>query len=569
MLRCSYLLSLLILLPLIVPGSAVGAQQQGDRITAPYKAGTVRITARFADGDSKEGFGFIVGERNRDLFLVTANHVIEKKPDRATSIEVRFAAAPDEPYKARWLQSKGHLDLALLKTDKPDFAVLWQQATWCNRFQRGDKVWFIGRDRDWFVPLDREAGELYASEPDIDDRLRFAISSVKPGTSGAPLIHANGIVGMITQDRVNDARAVAVNKIRRFVAGRGYPWQLRRCGEKPAAITTADTALLTAPDKIPLRVKTNPKDARVRILNIGPRYREGIELKHGRYRIEVTKAGYKKHLSWFDLTADNRVYAVELEPVPASVPPTPIKTAGTFFRDKLKEGGEGPRMVRVPKGCFRMGDTQGGGENYEQPVHQVCLEAFAVGVTEVTFDEYDRFAVATGRSKPGDEGWGRGTRPVINVSWNEALAYTAWLSEQTGEAYRLSTEAQWEYAARAGTETKYWWGNKIGRNRANCDGCGSQWDAKQTAPVASFEPNPFGLHDTAGNVFEWACSEYEEKYNGREQRCVDKNDAKTPVLRGGSWYTNPWYLRAAYRLWSWPVNWNPNLGFRVVRLARN
>ncbi len=566
--RCSYLLSLLILLSLIVPGSAVRAQQQGDLVTENYKAGTVRVTARFADDDSKEGFGFIVGERNRDLFLVTANHVIEKKPDRATTIEVRFAAAPDEPYLARWLQSKGHLDLALLKIDKPEFAVSWQQATWCTRFQRGDKVWFIGRDSDWFVPLDREAGELYASEPDEDDRLQFAISSVKPGTSGAPLIHANGIVGMISRDRVNDARAVAVNKIRRFVAQRGYPWQLRRCGEKPAAIPTADTPPLTTPGNIPFRVKTSPGGARVRILNIGPKYRDGIELKSGSYRIEVTKMGYKKHLSWFNLAADSRVYAVELESVSAA-PPTPIKKAGTIFRDKLKEGGEGPRMVRVPKGCFRMGDIQGGGDFNEQPVHHVCLDAFAVGVTEVTFDEYDRFAAATGRSKPDDENWGRGTRPVIHVSWNDALAYTAWLSEQTGQSYRLPTEAQWEYAARAGTETKYWWGNKIGLNRANCYSCGSLWDGKQTAPVSSFEPNPFGLHDTAGNVWEWTCSKYAEKHNGSERRCIKKNVVKTPVLRGGSWYYGPRILRAAYRYGYRLDGRSGDLGFRVVRLARN
>ena len=180
--------------------------------------------------------------------------------------------------------------------------------------------------------------------------------------------------------------------------------------------------------------------------------------------------------------ADGALFAVTADPVPASV-------AGSgqpeTFRDRLDDGGEGPLMVRVPKGCFRMGDIQGGGGEDEQPVHEVCLEGFAIGVHEATFADYDRFAAATGRDKPDDEGWGRGERPVINVSWRDANAYAEWLSAQTGEQYRLPTEAEWEYAARAGRETRYWWGNEIGRNRANCDGCGSRWDNDRTAPAGS------------------------------------------------------------------------------------
>jgi formylglycine-generating enzyme required for sulfatase activity len=121
----------------------------------------------------------------------------------------------------------------------------------------------------------------------------------------------------------------------------------------------------------------------------------------------------------------------------------------------------------------------------------------------VTFEEYAKFATAVGRKLPEGEGWGTGNRPVINVSWKDAVAYAEWLSEQTGKRYRLPSEAEWEYAAGAGTETKYWWGNEVGINRANCDGCGSQWDNKQTAPVGSFDANPLGLYDTAGKVFEW------------------------------------------------------------------
>ena len=221
-------------------------------------------------------------------------------------------------------------------------------------------------------------------------------------------------------------------------------------------------------------------------------------------------------------------------------PPPPIDNrfvAGKVFRDRLKDGSDGPEMVRIPAGTFRMGDIQGGGDSDEQPVHSVSVKRFAMGRYEITFAEYDRFAKATGQTLPDDEGWGRGNRPVINVSWDDVTAYAEWLSEQTGQHYRLPTEAEWEYAARAGTKTKYWWGNDLGKNRAACYGCGAKWglDAKRmTAPVGSFAANPFGLYDTAGNVWEWTCSEYEDRYNGKEMRC--SNDGGLFVLRGGSWY---------------------------------
>jgi formylglycine-generating enzyme required for sulfatase activity len=241
---------------------------------------------------------------------------------------------------------------------------------------------------------------------------------------------------------------------------------------------------------------------------------------------------------------------------------------GKPFRDPLKDGGEGPLMVQVPKGCFRMGDLQGGGAHDEQPVHDVCLDSFAVGVHEITVDDYDRFAEATKREQPPDQEWGRGDRPVINVSWLDANAYADWLSDQTGQTYRLPTEAEWEYAARAGSETRYWWGNDIGRNRANCNGCGSRWDNDRTAPVGSFDANAFGLYDTVGNVWEWTCSEYEERYRGQERDCTGKQRANLPVLRGGSWYRVPSRVRAAHRGRSDTALGFRSTGFRLVRLSR-
>ena len=151
----------------------------------------------------------------------------------------------------------------------------------------------------------------------------------------------------------------------------------------------------------------------------------------------------------------------------------------------------------------------------------------------------------------------------MNVSWHDATAYAEWLSQRTGETYRLPTEAEWEYAARAGTDTEYWWGNDIGSNNANCNGCGS-WYGKETAPVGSFAANPFGLYDTAGNVWEWTCSEYTEKYNDKEKQC--STSASRFVVRGGSWFDAPGGLGSAFRNWDGPIAHGVNYGFRLARL---
>ena len=246
--------------------------------------------------------------------------------------------------------------------------------------------------------------------------------------------------------------------------------------------------------------------------------------------------------------------------------------AGKVFRDRLKDGSLGPEMVWIPEGRFKMGDIQGGGWGNEKPVHWVSVKKFAMGRYEITFAEYDKFATATSRNKPNDRGWGRGNRPVIYISWLDATAYAKWLSKQTGQQYRLPTEAQWEYAARAGTNTKYWWGNDLGKNRAACDGCGAKWgwDAKRmTAPVGSFAANPFGLYDTAGNVWEWTCSEYENRYKGKEMKCLSKNrsnDDSLFVLRGGSWFIDAVRARSANRFRFQRAVRSRNDGARLARI---
>jgi formylglycine-generating enzyme required for sulfatase activity len=174
----------------------------------------------------------------------------------------------------------------------------------------------------------------------------------------------------------------------------------------------------------------------------------------------------------------------------------------------------------------------------------------------------------TRRPLPDDRGWGRGRQPAIDVSFEDARAYAEWLSKETGRRYRLPSEAEWEYAARAGTETVYWWGPKVGKNQANCGGCGSRWDIKQTAPVGSFAPNSYGLYDTAGNVWEWVEDCYHSSYTGAPadgRAWVDDETCGLRVLRGGSWDTEPSWLRSATRHGDRPDIRYHVVGFRLAR----
>jgi formylglycine-generating enzyme required for sulfatase activity len=229
-------------------------------------------------------------------------------------------------------------------------------------------------------------------------------------------------------------------------------------------------------------------------------------------------------------------------------------------------------MVVLSRGDFMMGSPKDepGRADSEGPQHRVAINYdLAVGKYEVTFAEWDACVDAggCGNYRPGDQGWGRDRRPVINVSWNDAQAYVQWLSRKSGQKYRLLSEAEWEYAARAGTTTAYWWGREVGRNNANCGSCGSQWDGKQTAPAGSFWANSFGLYDVHGNVWEWVEDCWHNNYNGAPSNgsaWTDDNNCSRG-LRGGSWVNYPWVARAALRDYGTPGSRSGNLGFRVAR----
>lgn len=230
-----------------------------------------------------------------------------------------------------------------------------------------------------------------------------------------------------------------------------------------------------------------------------------------------------------------------------------------FFPKDVRIAVIDPRQTSDPFGIRRAGKTERTrGTLGPEMVFVRANPPFLIGRYEVSFEEYDRFASATGSKVLDDESWGRGKRPVINVSWDDAVAYAQWLSQKTGKNYRLPTEDEWAYAARAGTKTAYWWGKDIRQDDkvwANCDDCGSQWDSRRTAPVGSFPANPFGLHDTAGNVWEWV----QDCYSTDEGRCGQR------VIRGGSWLNGSRNVRSSNRNWNYPDYRRNDIGFRLAQ----
>lgn len=311
-----------------------------------------------------------------------------------------------------------------------------------------------------------------------------------------------------------------------------------------------------------LRIATDPGDAQIfingkRIGNSPVQTGQtlSIRLNGGEYSVEARvpsdgpeeKYGKK---SVFVAEDSLRTLAIELK-----------ERASPNFRANLKAkyGGRAiePLLVAIPAGSFRMGCVEGkdcGGD--EQPVRDVNVPAFEMAKHEVSFDEWDACVADGGCNHwPDDEGWGRGTRPVINVSWDDAQAYIAWLNKKTGQQYRLPSEAEWEYAARAGSTTRFNTGDCITSDQANFngskpeDGCPMGEYRRQTLPVGSFAANAWGLYDMHGNVWEWVQDCWMDNYTGApcDGSARADGDCSRRGARGGSWYIHGYWLRSADR----------------------
>lgn len=221
-------------------------------------------------------------------------------------------------------------------------------------------------------------------------------------------------------------------------------------------------------------------------------------------------------------------------------------------------GEPGPELVIVPAGTFTMGDQKDG------PPHQVSLEQpFALSKYPVTFEDYDRYCTATGQQQPDDSKWGRGRRPVINVNWSEATRYCEWLSEQAGQYYRLPTEAEWEYACRAGSTGAYCFGDReqeLGRYAWFNENSNSK-----THPVGQKQPNAWGLYDMHGNVWEWVYDWYGSYSESAQSNPSGPTSGSTRVFRGGSWRSDADVCRSAFRNDWLPGGRDGHLGFRLAR----
>lgn len=246
-------------------------------------------------------------------------------------------------------------------------------------------------------------------------------------------------------------------------------------------------------------------------------------------------------------------------------PSTESVTPGTVFRDTLKDGTEGPEMVVVPAGSFTMGDIWGDGDKDEKPTQPVQIpRPFALGKYEVTFNDYDKFAKATGRELPSDRGWGRDRRPVINVSWKDAEAYAEWLSQQTGKRYRLPSEAEWEYAARSGGKEEKWAGTSVEGEL----GAYAWYSDNKTYPGGEKKPNGLGLYDMSGNVGEWVEDCWHESYNGApdDGSAWKAEDCGMRVIRDSFWGIEaPWFVRTTRRNWNIPYFRDYGIGFRLAQ----
>jgi formylglycine-generating enzyme required for sulfatase activity len=273
---------------------------------------------------------------------------------------------------------------------------------------------------------------------------------------------------------------------------------------------------------------------------------------------------------WHDITVVRPYVAGKVGPYVLGAAAEQRLMRGATFRECATEQSRDfcPEMVVVPAGSFMMGSEKS--HDSLKPQHRVTItKRFAVSKYEVTFDEWDTCVTYGNCGQVNDSAFGRGQRPVINVSWDGAQRYIAWLSKITGKPYRLLTEAEYEYATRAGTQTEYPWGDEIGRNNANCKGCGSEWDGREPAPVGSFAANAFGLYDMVGNVFAWVEDCYHPNYEGAPTDgtawIAGCADVRRRVIRGSSWFYGSEFLVSAFRYWGASDTWGNTVGFRVAR----
>ncbi|MCA1470511.1 MULTISPECIES: SUMF1/EgtB/PvdO family nonheme iron enzyme [Bradyrhizobium] len=229
-------------------------------------------------------------------------------------------------------------------------------------------------------------------------------------------------------------------------------------------------------------------------------------------------------------------------PLPTTVPPPAASPSPSPASSPSVTPVREPEMIAIRGGSFAMGSND---DPTERPVHQVTIKPFSIGKYPVTVQEWNECAAA---KACGFTATGKDDAPVSNVSWTDAQQYVAWLAQATKKPYRLPSEAEWEYAARGGTQTKYWWGDKLQPGMAGCKDCG-ELAAEQPAKVGSFKPNPFGLYDMGGGIDQWVADCWHRTYQGApsDGSAWTSPDCGSHVLRSGSWKNDARYVRPSNR----------------------
>jgi formylglycine-generating enzyme required for sulfatase activity len=478
-----------------------------DFVADPFAAEPSAGQGGAGDGEiGQYGAAIVVGRADGHVYLATAEHVAFPSHLPPTRVDVRFRFLPDRRFPAAALPNR---DEAL------DLAVL-RVAETAELAQALDRVNF-GRVRPPEVLL-------------ADDKLR---------TIGNP----EGNAWYATPFELDLFDSIDGPELR-------FHTRLLMTGHSGGGLFTEDWYLVGM-----LRTEREPF---------------GKALRIDRALAQVEEWGY---------------------PVALGMPPLPPKAPQI-----VQDCPDCPELVEVPSGHFMMGadPQEGDPSGNESPRHAVRIGSpLLIGRYEVTHAQFAAFAAATGYAPgagceiwtPNDRTWQWDrdkdwrdpgypvedpTRAVVCMSWDDATAYAAWLSRVTGRRYRLLSEAEWEYATRAWTQTRYWWGDHLPPRRAACDGCGSAWDLGKAAPVGQFPANPFGLHDVHGNVWEWVGDCWHEGYagappDGRSWETEAGGDCERRMLRGGSSITQPETLRAANRLRDNASHRKSDVGFRVAR----
>jgi formylglycine-generating enzyme required for sulfatase activity len=420
------------------------------------------------------------------------------------------------------------------------------------------------RANPWTAALQGRTHGLAAPEP--MQRVAF-VYSAEPGKAikdapGAGNLFASELAkalatkGLGFDAAFNQAR----DAIKRGASGDLAPWQ--------SAALPADLVITSeqprAPDPIELGFWDTIKDSATPadFLAYLESYPEGRFVGNARSRL--------KQIGAVEPTAPQTAEAPEAPPPPplptvvAARTPTPGEPAAP--EGPIRDCSQCPELMLVHGGTFDMGSDEM--FPFEGPVHRVTIRKnFYIGRREVTFEEWDAcLADGVCKHRPNDRGLGRGLRPVSDVDWDDAKLYAEWLSGRTGHAYRLPSESEWEFAARAGSTTTYPWGKTVEKDRANCIGCTSQPINKAT-PTGTYPANGLGLFDMAGNAAEWVEDCWSESYRGApsDGAAWGKPQCRERVLRGGSFNNDPRYLRSAARFkYDFDVRYYTN-GFRVVR----